>query len=239
MPDADDATAPSGDTTPQPGDAIPQPDDMPRYADHASGPSEEQIARLHRVISACPWLSDVLGVVDEVGTAAGLACWVGAGAVRDTLWDAWYGPVPDIDPALLDGSHVADVDVVFFDGERDAPAVETRLERTLTARRPAVRWDVTNQAGVHRWYERRFGLAVAPLRSLAEGIGTWPETATAVAVRRTAGSTLEVIAPLGLGDLLDGIIRRNPRRVTEHEYRRRLVRKRPANRWPAVRVHTC
>jgi hypothetical protein len=36
---------------------------------------------------------------------------------------------------------------------------------------------------VHRWYGRVFGAEVPPLTSTADGVGTWPETATAVAVR--------------------------------------------------------
>jgi hypothetical protein len=47
---------------------------------------------------------------------------------------------------------------------------------------------------------------------------------------------LEVLAPCGLHDLLEGVCRRNPRRVTVEEYRRRLERKRVGERWPRVLV---
>ena len=73
-----------------------------------------------------------------------------------------------------------------------------------------------------------------PLLSAADGVATWPETATAVAVRLCADDSLEVLAPCGLADLLGGVCRRNPRRVTVEEYQRRVVRKGVAQRWPKV-----
>jgi hypothetical protein len=51
-----------------------------------------------------------------------------------------------------------------------------------------------------------------------------------------ADDGLEVVAPCGLADLLEGVCRRNPRRDTVAEYRRRLVRKRVAERLPKVVV---
>jgi hypothetical protein len=89
---------------------------------------------------------------------------------------------------------------------------------------------------VHTWYPARFGVEVEPLTSTLDGIATWPETATAVAVRLGPAGTLEVAAPYGLDDLLDGVWRRNPRRVTAAEAARRLEGKQPSVRWPSVVV---
>lgn len=101
---------------------------------------------------------------------------------------------------------------------------------------PDVPWEASNQAAVHVWYEQRFGVPVAPLTSSADAVATWPETATAVAVRLHAGGGLQVAAPCGLDDLFRGVCRRNPRRVTVEEYRLRVQRKRVAQRWPKVHV---
>src|SRR6266545_2969679 len=43
-------------------------------------------------------------------------------------------------------------------------------------------------------------------------------------------------APWGLADLLGIVCRRNPRRVTVEEYRRRVAAKRIAERWPGVTI---
>jgi uncharacterized protein len=76
---------------------------------------------------------------------------------------------------------------------------------------------------------------VASLHSAADGVATWPETATAVAVRLLPDDRLEVVAPCGLDDLFNLVCRRNSRRVTADHYRRRVQDKRIAERCPGSR----
>jgi uncharacterized protein len=115
-------------------------------------------------------------------------------------------------------------------------AREAELEGHLGRLLPGVRWDVKNQAGVHLWFHEVFGYHVEPLVSTEDGVATWPETATAVAVRLTADDDLEVLAPYGLADLLGMVLRRNPRRVPRALFRQRLAQKRITERWPLVKV---
>jgi len=112
----------------------------------------------------------------------------------------------------------------------------TRPASTRPARLSGVPWDAKNQAAVHTWYGRVFGGQVAPLTSAADGVATWPETATAVAVRLLPDDRLQVVAPCGLEDLFGLICRRNPRRVTVAHYRQRIHDKRITERWPRVEV---
>jgi hypothetical protein len=60
--------------------------------------------------------------------------------------------------------------------------------------------------------------------------------ATAVAVRLDAADGIDICAPLGLADLLDGVWRRNPARVSLARSYERLARHRPDERWPGIRV---
>lgn len=153
---------------------------------------------------------------------------VGGGAVRDVVWDALSGrPLTD---------EFRDVDVAYFDPDESAPGVERWAEAELGRRLPEHRWDVKNQASVHRWYEARFGVPVEPFPSLETAVGSWPETATAIAVRLEADDRLAVIAPLGLDDLLGMVWRHNPARATREHFVQRLAAKQPRRRWPAVRV---
>jgi hypothetical protein len=133
-------------------------------------------------------------------------------------------------------TRVKGVDVAFFDPNDVRPERDRVIEDELRRLLPTVRWDAKNQAAVHLWYERRFGVSVQPLRSIAEGIGTWPETATAVALQLRHGAQLAIVAPCGLSDLLNGICRRNSRGVSVTEYRRRIAAKGIAQRWPQVRI---
>lgn len=186
----------------------------------------ERSGELTELVLGSDWLHNVVALVAALGLPD---CWVGAGAVRDLVWDTKFGD--GFDPA-----HIADVNVVFFDPLDPSAAHEHDIERRLREREPSVDWDVKNQARVHLWYEARFGQAAEPLTSTTDGISTWPEIATAVAVRLRSDGGLDIAAPLGLDDLLDGVWRRNPVRVTDAEYHARIERKQPHRRWPGVVV---
>jgi hypothetical protein len=183
--------------------------------------------RLRQVVRGSAWVVGVLAAVRESGLPD---AWVGAGILRDLVWGELSGR--GFRPA-----EVRDIDVVFFDPtdlsrERDAWATER-----LGAIRPGLPWEASNQAAVHTWYAGEFGGGpVPPLASIAEAVATWPETATAVAVRLDAADGIDICAPLGLADLLDGVWRRNPARVSLARSYERLARHRPGERWPGIRV---
>jgi hypothetical protein len=158
-----------------------------------------------------------------------LASWcIGAGAVRNLVWDALHGhAVP---------SPLADVDVAYFDAGDLSEASEQALQRRLVALAPGYPWEVTNQARVHLWFEAWFGHAVPPLPSLEAAVASWPEYATAVGVTLADTGALRLIAPHGLDDLFGMVVRRNPARVSLETYRHRVAQKRYAERWPRVRI---
>jgi uncharacterized protein len=188
------------------------------------GLAPDAAARLAGMLTSEPWIVRAL----EAVAASGLPdAWIGAGVIRDVVWGQLYGRFsPDA---------VRDVDVAYFDPgnlrpERDQAAQDILGE---LANLP---WEATNQAGVHTWYHQYFGGApVQPLSSVHDAVSTWPETATCVAVRKSADG-IEVCAPHGLDDLLGGVWRPNPVRVTAAVSLARLARQRVSARWPDVTV---
>jgi uncharacterized protein len=182
-------------------------------------------ARLEALVRSSDWLMGVLRAARDVDPPDWL---VGGGVLRDLVWDRLHGRAQPGPPR--------DVDLAFYDPGRLDAGRDAEVERALAARLAAVPWDAKNQASVHRWYGRVFGTEVEPLASTADGVGTWPETATAVAVRLLDGDRLRVVAPCGLEDLFTLVCRRNPRRVSVEHYRRRVRDKRVAERWPEVTV---
>ena len=183
--------------------------------------------RLVDLIRSNSWMVSVLEAVrDEAVPHA----WVGAGVLRDLVWGELYG-------SGFSHHDVRDVDVAFFDPRDLSRFHDDRVTGRLRGRRPEVPWEATNQAAVHTWYSGTFATAaVAPLTSIQDAVGTWPETATAVAVRLGADDVVEVCAPLGTDDLLNGVWRHNPRRVSIEQSLARLQRHQPRTRWPRVTI---
>ncbi|MGC5383363.1 nucleotidyltransferase family protein [Micromonospora chalcea] len=184
---------------------------------------------LRDLVWRSPWLIRALGVVRDCGLPD---AWIGAGVIRDLVWGERYGHG-------FDPSSVRDVDVVFLDPADLSRDNDDRATRRLVAGWSDPPWEAKNQAAVHTWYPAKFGGGpVTPLRTVADAVATWPEYATAVAVRLDTYDEIAVCAPHGLDDLLDGVWRRNPTRVSPEVSRQRLARHRPAERWPGVRVVT-
>lgn len=152
---------------------------------------------------------------------------IGAGAVRNMVWDHLHGVMPS--------GPLADVDLCYF-APNEPPGHERALQAQLAAMVPGVVWDVTNQAHVHQWYARDYGQAVAPLRSLEEGVATWPEYATCVGVYLSGPSDVHVIAPYGLSDLWGLMVRHNPVRASAEVFKHRYTSKRWLERWPRLRL---
>lgn len=187
-------------------------------------PQADLEARLIELVRSSTILMRALRIAQAVGPPEWL---IGSGVIRDLVWSELHG--------FQRPGAFKDVDLVFFEPVSGEDDREAALLGELRVLAPDIPWDVTNQATVHLWYERTFGIVVEPLRGLADAIATWPETASAVGVRLDVGE-VRVVAPFGLEDLFAMVWRRNPRWVTVEEYRRRIESKRIAQRWPRVRI---
>jgi len=171
------------------------------------------------------WIMDALFAVRSLG----LSSWcIGAGAVRNLVWDALHD--------RTEPSELADIDVAYFDAGCLASQQDKDLQAQLAAALPGLPWEVTNQAAVHLWFEGYFGHPVPPLESLEDAVASWPEYASSVGLRLERNDSITVIAPHGLEDLFACVVRRNPVRVSINTYRQRVEQKRYAARWPGVRV---
>lgn len=181
----------------------------------------DQAARLEALLRADAGFLQALHAARGACAELGVADWaIGAGAVRNRVWDALWGTQQPAE----------DCDLLCFEPARTGPALEAALEAALRQRAPGLRWEAVNQAGVHRWYRP----AIAPRRSLEEGVAGWPETATCVALRLEADGAFTLIAPLGLDDLFAGRLRANPACPDPAAFARRLASKRFLARWPAL-----
>lgn len=174
-------------------------------------------ARVAAILAASPGHMDALRIAALAGPRGG---WIGAGFVRNAVWDAVSGRAAEV-------TSLADLDLVHHDPARD-PADDADFEAALRAAR-ALPWSVVNQAPM----ASRNGHAT--YRDLSDALAHWPETATAVAAR-LAGGRLEILAPHGLDDLLGLVVRPTPAHAPRPELvAARLAAKGWAARWPALR----
>lgn len=177
-------------------------------------PISAQTGRLLALLQGSPLLSAVVARWGRVGLPDS---WLVAGAIAQTVWNDGFGLPPE--------HGVADVDIVYFDGDdlsAESEAAHSARVRELFAGLPV--WiDVKNEARVHLWYESKFGEPLAPYVSTADAISTFPTTATAVGVRpRTNG--FELVAPFGLADLLGLIVRPNKKQISRQVYEAKVAR---------------
>jgi hypothetical protein len=147
-------------------------------------------AGLGAFIAARPELLAPLRILAGLGLPD---AWIGAGALRNPVWDALSGFASGTNPP-------EDIDVVWFDSARATREADAAIEARLYALAPGFPWSVRNQA---RMAARN---GDAPCASAADAIAHWPETATAIAARCTE-TGIEVAAPHGTGDLLALILR--------------------------------
>ena len=123
----------------------------------------------------------LLPALDAIAAAGIHDAWLGAGALRNRVWQRRYGGrLPNTD---WDGA---------FSGPMSSAEATARLSEQLP-----LNWEAVNQ--------QDYGHA-----SAAHGLAGWPETATGIGVRLADGE-LQVLAPWGFDDLLGGVLRPSPR----------------------------
>ncbi|EQB0442978.1 nucleotidyltransferase family protein [Pseudomonas aeruginosa] len=160
----------------------------------------------------------LLRVLREVGPEG---AWIGAGFVRNAVWDHLHG--------YGEATPLADIDVLHFAPRALDPQADADFEAALR-RRCEAPWSVKNQARMHLRNGDR------PYRDCADALCHWAETCTAVALR-LVGERLELLAPLGVDDLLALKVRPTAHFAGKPEvYRRRLREKNWTARWPLLDI---
>lgn len=122
-------------------------------------------------------------------------CWVGAGCIRNKVWDVLHNQAAE---------QYNDLDVVFFDEADISEKLEKEIEKKLSQMDSAIKWSVKNQARMHLRNNH------AKYTNTQHAISHWPETATAVAARLNANDEIEILAPYGLGDLFNLLVQPTP-----------------------------
>lgn len=137
-----------------------------------------------------------MGILKHVQSLNLNDSWIGAGFVRNAIWDY----VHEIKTPTTE----FDIDVIYFDPKNINPETDLELEKKLLILDPKQNWSVKNQARMH---ERNNEL---PYINCADAISKWPETATSIAARINEQNELEIIAPFGYVDIFELNIKPTP-----------------------------
>ncbi|MFC7321131.1 nucleotidyltransferase family protein [Halobacillus campisalis] len=153
--------------------------------------------------------------------------YIGAGCITQSVWNYLCGREA--------GYGIGDIDIVYYDAHDHTGEREDWIEAVCNKKLEHAGYpiDVTNEARVHVWYEKKFGKKIPPYQSVEEAIDTWPATASAIGVKKTNG-IYQIYAPYGLDDLFQLIVRPNKKMIPQHVYEKKVSKWKRL--WPELKI---
>ncbi len=171
---------------------VPPQQSSPALPDHlrfAGLPFVQQRAQLEQIMRADPAIMDLLHALKKFDLPDWLLV---SGAIYNNVWNHLTGR-----PSM---TGVKDCDVFYFDDADLSFEAEDRVIRRVEAQlgtfTPPV--EVRNQARVHLWAPKKFGIDFPPLASTGEALKNFACTTHAVGIRLDADERMEIVAPFGL-----------------------------------------
>ncbi len=139
------------------------------------------------------WMMNILSIAERLN----FPDWViGAGFVRNKVWDYLHG-------FSRKEVATADIDLVYYDLNGNDQKTDEELSQKLKEE-TGIKWEIVNEAYAHKWNN------LPPYKSTDDALSQWPETATGIGVKLESGE-LKLIAPYGIDDLINLIIRPSPK----------------------------
>jgi hypothetical protein len=178
------------------------------------------INHIEGLIEADAWRMEILYTVKQLQ----LPDWaIGAGFVRAAVWDAVSG--------LGRSTPINDIDVLYFDRGDLSETTEKKYEEVLNAKSSNTPWSVKNQARMH------IQNMDPPYADTENAISHWLEVASCVGVRMRADTSVQIIAPYGIDDLINMRARPTLRGIQKpDQYRLYLKKKNWLRNWPTLNI---
>lgn len=168
--------------------------------------SQEHVKTLFQWLSSNPLRAQALSAAESLQLKD---WWIGAGFVRNLIWDQLH---------CLPPTALNDIDLIYFDPEVPS-TYDKEIENQLKINIKENNFSVTNQAHVHKSNGHH------PYESSAHAMTFWPEVCTCVGVKLDQ-EKLKILAPFGLDDNFNLIVRPNKHKFYKKEiYRGRLEKK--------------
>lgn len=189
-------------------------------------PLDEQIAYFREMLEHNTTLIEVL----KRAATLDLPGWyLAAGCISQTIWNVLTGKPP--------ASGIADYDLIYCDTSDlswEAEDVVIRAGADLFADL-GVEVQIRNQARVHLWYEKLFGVkGPQPFTSTEAAIDTWVTGSAQHGVRLMDGGSWKIYAPRGLSDVFNMVVRPVPVLGSRQAYEKKVSRWLTV--WPGLTV---
>lgn len=164
------------------------------------------------------WMMEVLKIAEKLD----LPDWViGAGFVRNKVWDYLHG----FSNEKVD---TPDVDLVYYDPKGNDEKADEELSIKIK-NKTGINFEVVNEFYAHNFNN------IPPYKSTEDAISQWPETVTSLGVKLENGK-LKLIAPYGIDDLINLIIRKSPKFPgTQEVIKERVKKKQWFEKWPKLK----
>ncbi|MFA6554115.1 MAG: nucleotidyltransferase family protein [Candidatus Paceibacterota bacterium] len=172
-----------------------------------------------KIIEDDKWMMDILHVAQKLN----LPDWmIGAGFVRNKVWDYLHGYKNEKVPTR-------DIDLIYFDKNNIDENKDSQL--SLEAKeKTGVDWEIVNQAYTHKWHNR------GSYKDTQDALADWVEIPTCIAVSMDNNGELRLHASFGIDDLVNLVVRMNPRCSDAGAYNDRVVSKRWKEKWPKLNI---
>ncbi len=188
-------------------------------------PAQEQQDIFLDIIRNSPLLKDVLSRAQQLN----LPDWyIVSGALYNLVWNVLTG--------RPEAHCIKDIDLFYYDASDISYEAEDRIIKTGDGVFSAVPLpvEIRNQARVHLWYEKHFGLVCPPLRSSENSIDRFASKTHAVGIRLEPDGSLKLYAPFGLDDIFS--LRMTPNPVADNRETHHVKGLRAQKNWPEVTV---
>lgn len=169
--------------------------------------------KLINIIREDDWMLDVLRIVRDLQLPD---CWIGAGFVRNKVWDFLHNQKRSL---------LNDIDVIYFDKNNCFKEKDLHVESQLKKIASSYNWSVKNQARMHLRNKQ------PPYKNCLHAISFWPETATAIAININFNNEVNIIAPYGLDDLFELLVKPTPN-FDINIFNKRIKNKSWVKKWP-------
>jgi hypothetical protein len=188
-------------------------------------PLDEQLAALEAALTR----NEVLMEVIVRAASLQLPNWyVTAGCLFQTVWNVTTGRPPT--------AGIKDYDIFYFDASDLSWEAEDKVIKAAEEAFAGLTADVEirNEARVHLWYEKKFGVACVPYESTEAAIDSFAATTCCLGIRQDPDGRWRVYAPHGLSDVFNLVLRPNPVLAPRGVYETKAARWRQL--WPELTV---